>query len=114
VRAVNERAQRAIAGVLRWGCYVSAGVLLAGVAWALGARGVALQVGPPIPLRELGTQLARGNPYALMQVGVLLLLLTPLVRIVTAAVSFELAGERRYTLVSLVVLTLILLTVLLR
>ncbi|MGH8631841.1 MAG: DUF1634 domain-containing protein [Burkholderiales bacterium] len=39
-----------------------------------------------------------------------LLLLTPLLRLVVAAISFWVEGERRYTLVSLVVLAMILLS----
>lgn len=108
----SHRASQAIALVLRWGSYLSAAVLLLGVVWVLRTPDMPLQVGQAIPLRQLGEQLAAGNPYAVMQLGILLLLLTPLVRIVTAAVSFELAGERRYALVSLAVLSLILLSLL--
>ncbi|MFQ5816442.1 MAG: DUF1634 domain-containing protein [Terriglobia bacterium] len=104
-----QRASQAISAVLRWGSYLSTAVLLLGVVWMLRAPDVPLRVGPAMPLRQLGRQLAAGNPYAVMQLGILLLLLTPLLRIVTAAVSFGLAGERRYALVSLVVLSLILL-----
>ena len=108
----QQSTARAIAAVLRWGSYLSAAVLLLGVLWVLRTPDVPLQVGPAVPLRRLGEQLAVGNPYAVMQLGILLLLLTPLLRIVTAAVSFELAGERRYAVVSLVVLGLILLSLL--
>lgn len=97
-----------IAFVLRWGALLSAALLLAGVALALTESDVVLQIVPPIPLRELAEQLGALNPYAVMQAGVLLLLLTPLARILTAAVTFWLAGERRYAWVSLAVLAIIL------
>jgi uncharacterized membrane protein len=48
-----------------------------------------------------------------MQLGVLLLLLTPLARLVVTALSFWLEGERRYSLVSLTVLLIILASLLL-
>ncbi|MFQ5926653.1 MAG: DUF1634 domain-containing protein [Terriglobia bacterium] len=108
----RQRAAEAISAVLRWGSYLSAAVLLLGVVWVLRSPEVPLQVGPAMPLRQLGRQLVAGNPYAVMQLGILFLLLTPLLRIVTAAVSFGLAGERRYTLVALAVLSLILLSLL--
>ncbi len=109
----GHRATALIAGVLRWGSYLSATLLLAGLIWALLALELPLQLARVIPLRTLAAQLAAGNPYAVMQLGILLLLLTPLLRIVTAAVSFHAERERRYTLVALVVLTIILVSVLL-
>ena len=111
--AAPERAYRWVARVLQWGSWLSAGAMLAGVVWLASAPEVPLQVGPPVPLRLLAAQLAAGNPYAVMQAGVLLLLLTPLLRLGAAASSFWLEGERRYTLVSLVVLLIIVVSLLL-
>lgn len=108
----RRQATHAIAMVLRWGAYLSAAVLALGLAWVMGTPERPLQIGPPIPLRLLVGELASGNPYALIQVGLLLLLLTPLARVLAAAVSFGRAGERGYALVSLVVLGLILLSLL--
>lgn len=109
----GHRATALIAGVLRWGSYLSAALLFAGLVWALLTPETPLQLGRAIPLRMLAPQLAAGNPYAVMQLGILLLLLTPLLRIAAAAVSFHAEGERRYTLVALVVLTIILVSLLL-
>jgi len=106
------RANLWIAATLRWGSFLSAGLLLVGVVWLTLAQGGdrPLQIGSPMPSSELLRQLIEGNPYALMQAGVVLLLLTPLLRLVVAALSFWMEGERRYTLVSLVVLAMILLS----
>ena len=111
--ALRERSYQWVAATLRWGSYFSAAWLLAGVVWLLaeGDGDRPIQVGPPMPLERLGEEFLRGNPYAVMQAGVLLLLLTPLLRLLVAAVSFWADGERRYTLVSLVVLLMILLSV---
>lgn len=111
--ALGSRTNQWIAATLRWASYLSAALLLAGVAWILveGEGDRPLQVGPPMPLEALAGQLLAGSPYALMQAGVLLLLLTPPLRIVVAAVSFWVEGERRYTLVSLTVLAMILVSV---
>jgi uncharacterized membrane protein len=113
MKIVPQRATTWVAATLRWGSLLSAALMLAGAALLLRETERPLQVGPPMPLDYLGVQLRDGNPYALMQAGVLLLLLTPLVRLLAAAVSFWLEGERRYTLVSLTVLAIILVSLLL-
>jgi uncharacterized membrane protein len=102
-----------IAFVLRWGSYLSAVFLFAGLVWVMAAPEVPIQAGPPMPLSVVGEQLLGGNPYAVIQLGILLLLATPLTRVVMASVSFWLGGERRYSLMSLAVLAIILVTVLL-
>lgn len=104
---------RWIGATLRWGSYLSALLLLVGVAWILLASDVPIQAGPPMPLAALGGQLAEGNPYAVMQLGLMLLLATPLVRVAVAGVSFWLGRERRYTLLALGALAVILLILLL-
>lgn len=111
--ALREQTYQWVAATLRWGSYLSAAFLLAGVVWLLaeGDGDRPIQIGPPMPLERLGEEFWRGNPYAVMQVGVLLLLLTPLLRLAVAAVSFWMDNERRYALVSLAVLLMILLGV---
>ncbi len=95
---------RWIAGTLRWGSYLSALLLAVGVVWVALDPSVPIQVGPGMPFRILGEQLVVGNPYALMQLGLLVLLATPLLRVVVAAGTFWRIRERRYTVVALLVL----------
>jgi len=113
VRAEPQRATAWIAATLKWGSYLSAALMLAGALLVLGETDRPIQVGPPMPLRLLPGALLDASPYAIMQAGVLLLLLTPVVRLVMAAISFWLERERRYTLVSLAVLLIILSSLLL-
>lgn len=108
MRAAPERATAWIAATLKWGSYLSAALMLVGTMLVLRETDRPIQVGPAMPLRLLPGQFLDANPYAIMQAGVLLLLLTPLVRLLMAAVSFWMERERRYTLVSLAVLTIIL------
>jgi uncharacterized membrane protein len=103
-----ERAYRWVAAVLRWGSYLSAALMLAGVVLVFFLADVPIQVGSAMPLGTMLSSLRHANPYAVMQLGVVLLLLTPLARLVVAAVSFWLEGERRYAVVSLAVLVIIL------
>jgi uncharacterized membrane protein len=102
-----------ISRTLRGGSYLATLLLLAGLVWLLAEPDRPLQIGGPLPLGALTGALAQGSPYALMQMGVLLLLLTPLLRITAAGICFWAAGERRYTWVSLAVLGIILLSLLL-
>ena len=111
--AKPQRAYTWVAAVLRWGSYISAGVMLLGVVLVFFASDVPIQVGSAMPLAAMVEQLRYGNPYAVMQLGVILLLLTPLARLVVAALSFWLEGEPRYSLVSLAVLAIILASLLL-
>jgi uncharacterized membrane protein len=50
---------------------------------------------------------AQGNSEALMQVGLLLLILTPIARVAVALVGFFLERDRLYTTVSLIVLLIL-------
>ena len=110
---LRERTYQWVAATLRWGSYLSATVLLIGVLWLLaeGDGDRPIQIGPPMPLERLGEELLRGNPYAVMQTGVLLLLFTPLLRLLVAAFAFWMDDERRYAVVSLAVLLMILVSV---
>jgi uncharacterized membrane protein len=50
-----------------------------------------------------------GRPVAIIFLGLLLLILTPVLRVVVVGVYFASRGERRYTLISALVLLLLLL-----
>ena len=113
---MNTKPQRAyswVAAVLRWGSYVSAGMMLLGILLAFVQPDVPIQIGSAMPLAWLPKQLSLGNPYAVMQLGVVLLLLTPLARLIATSASFWLEGDRRYSLVSVAVLLIILASLLL-
>lgn len=113
MRTAPGKLARRVALVLRWGSYLAAFLLLAGVVWVVVASDVPIQAGPPMPLGAMGGQLADRNPYAVIQLGILFLLATPLLRIVVTAACFWGEGERRYTLVSLAVLGIIVVSLLL-
>jgi uncharacterized membrane protein YfcA/uncharacterized membrane protein len=109
--AAGFTAPRGIAFVLRWGSYLSAALLAVGVAWVATAADVPIQAGPAMPLRALAAQLLEWNPYAVMQLGLLLLLATPLVRLVIAGAGFARQRDWRAALIPVGVLALILLSV---
>ncbi len=64
--------------------------------------------GPHIrTLRGIVQSAAHGDSEALMQIGLLLLILTPVARVAVAVVGFFLEKDRLYTIVSLIVLLIL-------
>jgi hypothetical protein len=92
---------------------VVAGLLLAtGLAVAL-AGGQPLTAGPPGPIAELPGRAVAGDGGALIELGLLVLIITPGMRVVVLAVGWASAGDRRFAAVAGVVLLLLILSVLL-
>ena len=106
----DEATRRRISLILKFGSYGSAFLLLAGVILAL------FRPAPSVhyPLRELAGRLARLDATAIMQAGIALLLVTPVVRIVAAIVSFAGEGDHRYAWIATGVLLIVVSSVLFR
>lgn len=106
------KGEKVIALVLRYGALISTIVMALGLCLALleGSAG-SLASYQRLQPALLFSRLVRLEPAALTEVGVLLLLSTPIVRVVAAAVSFGLEREYKYVLVSLGVLTVVLLSI---
>lgn len=103
---------RAIVVVLRYGSLLGTLVMAAGVVLAL-VRGT--PVGPgdsrPIHFDLLLWRLLRLEPLAIIESGVLMLLFTPIARIVAAVIGFALERDLKYVLISLGVLAVVLLSI---
>jgi uncharacterized membrane protein len=87
------------------------GVILCGVLLVFGLT-IALtqhqpQSGTPPTLRELFRAALSGNGPAIIDLGIVVLMLTPFVRVAVLAVGWMLAGDRRFAAVALVVLGLL-------
>lgn len=59
-------------------------------------------------IAQLGHGIAYGDPAAIIQLGVLLLIATPIARVIFAAVAFAIERDRLYLAISLGVLTVLL------
>lgn len=94
------------------------GVALSGLLLITGlmlssARGRQIPQGPPPPLRHVIGEAIRGNGVAFMRLGLIVLMLTPVVRVVVLMLGWALARDYRFALVALMVLGLLSLGVLL-
>jgi uncharacterized membrane protein len=100
-------------GLARWvhrtllaGVILSGVLLTAGLALSL-ARGQVAAEGTPPPVGELLHRAASGNGPALAELGLFVLMLTPVLRVAVLAVGWLIGGEYRFALVALAVLALL-------
>jgi uncharacterized membrane protein len=105
-----RQAELVISNVLRWGVILSATIIALGVVWFYLDGGGASQALATYP-RSLGgivQQLGRGEPLALVALGLLLLLLTPIARVAISILVFALERDWLYTVITIVVLLILL------
>jgi uncharacterized membrane protein len=93
--------QRAILS-LRIGFAVASITMLGGLLWSLAERQELDHQAQPIV--NLPHALLGGNPSALIDCAILIIMLTPVVTVLLVAEAFLRTGERRYSLLSMVVL----------
>jgi len=106
---------RWIGALLRAGVILSAAVAFAGGLWHAmqgGARFPDLRIfhGEPAELRSVTGVLrgvAAGDSIALMQLGLLLLIATPVARVALAMVAFATQRDRTYVAIALIVLAVL-------
>ncbi len=108
----EQRGERAISLVLRYGSLAATVVMLLGLGLMLATSpATALLTYHRIALPVLFPRLLRLDPAALTEFGIILLLLTPIFRIVVAAATFALERDRKYVFVALGVLAVVLLSI---
>lgn len=108
--ALEHTVERWVGWVLRIGVWASAGLMIMGllVAWIAGGS-------LPVPREnptpgEILRNLTAGSfdPTTLIFAGLLLLMLTPFVRVLTAAIGFAAEKDKPFVAVALVVLAMLL------
>ena len=112
----DARMERAMGVLLRFGVVLASTAVLAGMAFYL--QDYAMH--PAVDYRyfkaysfglhhrdELLAGSARGNAAAVIQAGILLLIATPVARVVFAVVAFALERDRLYTAISIAVLAVL-------
>ncbi|MHB1040203.1 MAG: DUF1634 domain-containing protein [Desulfobacteria bacterium] len=112
----DERVERVIGALLRWGVILAAGVVLAGGAMYLVRHGATMPdyrvfSGEPSDLRNVSGIVAGAVSWhsrGLIQFGLLLLILVPVARVAFSVVAFAMQRDRIYVVVTLIVLAVLL------
>ena len=99
-----EDRNRLIFHILRGGVVVSVSVLLFGFVLAL-LTGQSTIPDRSIPMRALGGELFRFTPAGYLSLGILVLILTPVLRVVFSLLSFLEERDRVYVLMTAIVFT---------
>ena len=115
-RWTDERVDRALGNLLRAGVLLATAVIVAGAAIYLMRHGLdtpnyGVFRGEPEDLRSvvgIVRAAARGSGRGLVQLGLLLLVATPVVRVVFSVGAFVAQRDRAFVLITLVVLSLLL------
>jgi uncharacterized membrane protein len=105
-----DKGRHYIARALLYGSLISTLVMALGLGLLL-AHAAVVFFSPIAAAGGLWGKYVRSVALALMHSGLLLLLLTPVFRIVVACVSFFLEHDRKYVLISLGVLSVVLLSI---
>jgi uncharacterized membrane protein len=112
--ALVRHAEVIISRVLRGGVLLSAAIILLGVLLfyvrALSSTGGFVDRPYPSSLAAVGAGLMRGDPLAVVALGLLALLATPVVRVAVSIVAFALEHDRRYIVITSLVLVILLIS----
>ena len=111
----DKRIEQVIGTLLQVGVLLSAAVVLAGGIWLLvdcgNGRPEYRTFRPPDPALPspagILASLRDSNPQSVIQFGLLLLIATPVSRVVLSLVAFALQRDRMYVVVTLVVLAVL-------
>jgi uncharacterized membrane protein len=114
----DERVEETIAALLRFGVMLAAAVVLLGGIVYLGRHGreqphYKVFLGEPTDLRSvtgIAQDAAAGSGRGLIQLGLLLLIATPVARVAFSVAAFGLEKDTLYVVVTLAVLTLLVLS----
>ena len=114
-RELDHRMENMMGRLLQTGVLLASAVVLIGGFLYLHThagttRDYSIFTGEPASLRhpaELLRLLMTGDPAAIVQLGVLLLIATPIARVVFAAIGFAVERDRLYVAISLVVLAVL-------
>lgn len=112
----DHQVEQFIGRVLQVGVLLAAAVVLVGAALLLIGRGGEVAdfrsfEGPPVALRSLGGILAGAaalDPAAIVQLGLVLLVATPVARVALTLVAFAFQRDRLYVAMTALVLALLL------
>ena len=111
----DQRMQQVVGRLLQAGVMLSAAVVVAGGAWLLARSGwsaPAYQHFHAVPpelryVNALIASLAHPTPQAIVQLGLVLLIATPVARVVFSMVAFAIQRDRTNVVITLIVLVVL-------
>ena len=109
-----ERFRTLVSGILIVGVTLSATLMLVGfatslmVGWGGSLTGAALRSGGLADFGAIGQSLVLLRPVGIAQLGLVVLLATPVLRVAASCVAFALEGDRLYAGITLAVLAILL------
>ena len=104
----EDKARSAIAAILRYGSLISTLVMALGLVLILLGGPVSFGSGAQlVSFRTLFPRVIRLDAAGIAELGILLLLVTPILRIIVAGIAFGLEREYKYVLISLGVLAVV-------
>jgi uncharacterized membrane protein len=106
----NERLNRTMYLVLITGMMLSFGTLVIGLIMYAASP----TDGATLPLDRILDGIVRGDPIAVIDLGIALLIATPLIRIIAAGIAFGLEKDYRFVGIAVFVLAMIILAVFIR
>lgn len=109
-RGATHRLERWVHRTLLAGLVLGGLLLLVGLAESL-LRGQARPEGRPPSVASMLGEASRGSGVALLDLGLLVLMGTPILRVAVLALGWGLSGEKRFLAVALIVLTLLVLSI---
>jgi uncharacterized membrane protein len=112
----DKKTQAIIGSLLRTGVFLSAAIVIIGAFLLLGRNGDSRHTynifrGEPAELRTLSGiahGASRGEAGAIIQLGLLLLIATPVARVLFSAFAFAFEHDWMYVLITLIVLSVLL------
>ena len=105
----DVKLEQIVGNLLRTGVILAAAVVLAGGIWYLAASGPTAPDYHTFRPAALGLRLISvlPTPEAVILIGLLLLVATPVARVAFAVVAFALEGDRLYVVFTLIVLAIL-------
>lgn len=109
-----DRFRLLVSGVLIVGVVTSAALLVVGLAgaltigWGGSLSGAGASTTPATAFGAMGDNLAALRPIGFAQLGLVVLLATPVARVATSVLAFALERDRLYTVITLIVLAVLL------
>jgi uncharacterized membrane protein len=109
----KEKISDNVSYILLIGSYCAAVLLILGLGTLLILKPPDLKLGASVrpDFSDFISRLLRGNPVAIISLGILVMMFTPFLRVMVAAFSFLWEGDFRYAVIAFGVLIILLFTI---